>query len=133
MVGFHALAQAMVHGKPAFSALVEGVRFVIDAPTLAILLLLPFLGLGWAAGSMVRPAGLSAAGTVFGAGLLLFGFLFLSSQMDAVALMKDRKWTAASIAIGSLPLKALLVLGLCLILRWLGLRKVRAHNEKHEI
>ncbi len=125
-LGSDVVARTTVGGEGAWQAASQHMYYALIQPIGTAMLLAPFLLLGWMGASAARRKGFDAGLAVFLLGMLLLGFMYFSGYQDSQALMKERKWTAATLSVGLLPFKSILPLLVCLALRWFVVRKRNA-------
>src|SRR5262245_49648074 len=127
--GSDVVARTSVGGESIAEAVSRHLYYAATQPLGTAMLLAPFLLLGWMAASAATRQGFDAGLGVFLLGVLLLGFTYFSGYQDSQEFSKQRKWTAATLAIGFLPYKSIPLLLICLGFRWLLVRK-KAGAEK---
>ena len=116
-------------GRQDFTkAAAEHLYYAAVQPVGTLMLLAPFLLLGWIAASTVKAKDIESALGVFLIGVLWLGFMYFSGYQDSQLFIRERKWTAATLSIGLLPFKSIPVLIICLAFRWLVVR-LKPHAE----
>jgi len=106
-------------GTQFWSALSESGRRLVAEPIASAYLSSPFLVLAAICASLVKRGGLTRALILFVAGGFILVAFYFSAHQDVHRYMERRMWTAASLAVGLLPLNTVPVLLICLGLRWL--------------
>lgn len=109
-IGFEVLASVVLTTTPVPTAIRESVFYFIAEPVGSLLLSLPFFAIGLASVVLEKTVGSRQARAVFVCFMLALGALYLSGYWAAQEALLQHKWTAASLAVGSLPLKSLVVL-----------------------
>jgi hypothetical protein len=122
-LGSDVLARTSVGGDSLGKAVGEHAYYAAVQPIGTAMLLAPFLLLAWMSASLAKRKGFDRGLRVFLLGALLLGFMYFSGYQDSQSYMKQRMWTAATLAIGLLPFKSIPLLLICLAFRWFVARK----------
>ncbi len=128
-IGFETTARIAVRDQGLLQALTESGYYAAVQPIGTVLLLLPFLLLSWMTSSLAKRTDLTSGLVLLLSGLFLLCALYLPGQIDSQRYMEQRMWTAATLSVGLLPLKSILILVVCLITRWLIVRKRQAADR----
>ncbi len=122
------VARVVVGGQGVGDAASDQLHYFLVQARGTLFLASPFMALAWLSASLARRVGFVAGMRIFLFGTLLLGYLYVSAQFDSERYMARRGWTAASLAIGLLPVKSVPVLLLCALFAWLGVRKHRTNQ-----
>lgn len=122
-IGFSVVARKFVAQASISDALVETLHYTVVEPIGSLMLLAPFALLGWMAASLAKSRTLGAGLLLFSAGAAALGLVYFWGHVGAEQAMLNRKWTAASLAIGLLPFQSLPILFVILIVRLLARRR----------
>jgi hypothetical protein len=96
--------------------------FAIAQPISTLVLLVPFLLIGWMSASLVRRHGVDRALLMFVCGSLLLIFCYVDTYISSQQYLQHRAWTAGALSVGFLPLKAVPFILLSLVVRWVVTR-----------
>lgn len=88
----------------------ESLYYMGVQPVALILGVGPFIFLGWLSASVAAIRGILAAILIFGIGALLLGNMYFWGHIDSQSSMLLQHWTAATLSVGLLPFKSIVVL-----------------------
>jgi hypothetical protein len=119
---------ARIHtGGVSFAkASAEVISFAIAQPISALVLLVPFLLIGWMSASLVKRHGAGRALVMFVSGSFLLVLCYVDTYISSQQYLQHRAWTAAALSVGFLPFKAVPIILLCLVVRWVVTRSSHA-------
>ncbi|SRR6266511_672965 len=89
-----------------------------SVPAIAVLTFAPFLVVAWICASLARVSWSRALG-LFVACVAIFAAMYYSAHVRSEAYMSQGAWTAASLAVGLVPLQSWPVLLVALLARWI--------------
>ncbi|HEX7249092.1 MAG TPA: hypothetical protein VF262_01775 [Burkholderiales bacterium] len=110
-------------------AITHTLYYMAIQPFGTVLLLAPFLCLGWLSSSMAIARGFHAGLIEFAIGTAALGYMYAVGHLGSEASMLNHQWTAASLSVGLLPFESLIVLG-PLALVTFGLRRGRSEEAR---
>ena len=123
-LGFDALARIRISGEQLPHAIVEPAYYMAVQPIGTLFMFSPFLVLAWICASLAR-ASLRRGSWLLIAGFAVLAYMFYVGHINAQMALTQHKWTAAALSVGLIPFKSVLVLGVCLVLRFV----LVPHNE----
>ena len=109
-MGFDIYARTLVGGESLLSSVAEVIHDTASAPVGSSLLMAPFLFLAWISARLAKAGKLVAGIVLFATGIVILCYLYYSGHMDAQTSLLAKRWTAASLSIGFLPLKSAVLL-----------------------
>lgn len=118
-IGFEAFARTWVGRSTAWEAVLETLYYTATQPVGTLMLLAPFVTLGWLAGSLAKQRTVASGMGLFIGGAVVLCLIYFHGHLGAEQAMQQRKWTVAAIAVGLLPFKSIPVLTTTLVLRLL--------------
>ena len=122
--GFHILAKVQVANQAFDAALQDTVQGALENPIGILVSVAPYVAIALICASLARIDRNWAVGLLVSC-LFLFGVMYYSGHMQSQEYMLGRKWTAASLAVGLVPFKSLLIVIAAFVLRIiLGRRRV---------
>ncbi len=101
------IARAAFGGEPIFSAAWQHLYYAVTGPIGTMVLLLPFALLAWISGALANRNDFRHGLIMFGVGVALLAILYFVGYHDSAIAIAQRKWTAASLAVGLLPFESL--------------------------
>jgi hypothetical protein len=114
-VGFEIWAWTSLRGKSLSYALSNSAGY-LSVPAIAVFTYAPFLVVAWICASLARVSWSRALG-LFAVCIAIFAAMYYSAYMRSEAYMLQRAWTAASLAVGLIPLETWPVLLIALVAR----------------
>ncbi len=118
-VGFEVFARLWVGRNTALEAVNETLYYSATQPLGTVMLLTPFVLLGWMAGSLAAKRTLKSGMILFVAGAIVLGLMYLRGHLGAEQAMQNHKWTAAALSVGLLPFLSMPVLFVIFVIRLL--------------
>lgn len=122
-IGFEIFARLWVERNTTWEAVSETLYYSAIQPVGTVMLLAPFVLLGWMAGSLAWKQTFKGGTVLFVAGAVVLGLIYFGGHIGAEQAMQNRKWTAAALSIGLLPFQSIPVLFVILVIRLLMGRK----------
>ena len=116
--GFDILARIRIGGESLTQALSQTAHYSLVQPLGTLLTLAPFAAIAWISGSLANVSW-NRAFILMAVCFAVFALLYYGGHMDSQKLMQQRKWTAASLAVGLIPFKSLAVVVAALVVRLL--------------
>jgi len=120
-VGFEIWAWTSLRGKSLSYALSNSAGYM-SVPAVAVFTYAPFLVVAWICASLARVSWSRALG-LFAICIAIFAAMYYSAYMRSETYMLERAWTAASLAVGLIPLQTWPVLIIALVARLILGRK----------
>lgn len=124
-------AKSPVFGAQWWSALGEALLAAVKSPGATLILAAPFLLLALIAAFVARSGRIAASAAVFGGGIGALSWIYVVGYIDAQVALVERKWTASALALGSMPLKGLLLLAALYALYVILLHLTGAHRRNN--
>jgi heme/copper-type cytochrome/quinol oxidase subunit 3 len=112
--GSDLIARTSIAGQTLRQAFVEHVHWVVVQIVGTFLLLAPFVALGFLCAALEKDIRTRSVMAIFAAGALGLIFLYFDGYQAAEQFARQRMWTAATLSIGFLPFKSVVVLLLCI-------------------
>lgn len=127
-VGFEVYARLLVGRNGLSEALHETLYYSAIQPIGSMMLLAPFLFLGWMAASLAKKKTMKVGMLLFAVGVTILTVMYFKGHIGAQQAMLAHKWTAAALSVGLLPFQSIPVLFIMLVVYLLMARK-RNGNE----
>jgi hypothetical protein len=121
--GLDVLARVRVGEQSLSKALTDTSRYLFLQPLGLLLSFTPFAAVAWVCCSLAGISWSRAIG-LFAVCMAVFAYMYYVGHSDSQMYMQQRKWTAASLAVGLIPFKSIPI-----VLIALGLRFALARNR----
>jgi hypothetical protein len=108
--GWAVLARVAVAGESPLRALLDTIHMAMSQPLASLLLAMPFVAAEMIAVEIERVANRRTALVVFFASLVAIAAIYLAGYWAAQHAAARKDWAAASMALGLMPFKSLVVL-----------------------
>jgi hypothetical protein len=109
-LGFGVYAGVHVANQDIADSLRQTLYYGALQPLGTLLLIAPFLFLGWLGASVAHKRGVPIGIAMFAVGAVLLSYMYFTAHIDSRLSMLAHKWTAAALSTGLLPFQSLLVL-----------------------
>jgi hypothetical protein len=104
--GFDILARVRIGGQSPSEALSETAHYLLAQPLGTLFSFAPFAAVAWICSSLARMSRPRALG-LFAACMAVFAYMYYVGHSDSHEYMRQRMWTAASLAVGLIPFKSI--------------------------
>jgi hypothetical protein len=122
-IGFEIIARLWIGHSAAWEAVSETLYYAAIQPLGTVMLLAPFVLLGWMAGSLAKKQTMKRGNFLFVGGVVPLSLIYLRGHIGAEQAMQLHQWTAAAVSIGLIPFQSIPVLAVVLVTRLLLGRK----------
>jgi hypothetical protein len=122
-------AQIKVQNSSIYQSLSEKLYYSAIQPLGTVMMVAPFLFLGWISANIAQKYKLSIAILLFFMILAVLGYMHFSGHMAHEMYMIEKKWTASALSTGLLPFKSLFVLFVFFIITRIFMHKIVAKKD----
>ena|SRR5437660_10092724 len=120
--GFEIHARMRVGGDELAHAVSQTIHYLTVQPIGTLLMISPFLAVAWICASMAAVSWRGAV-VLMAVCIAIFAAMYYNGYVASETYMRQRKWTAATLAVGLIPFKSIPILAIALLIRFIWGRK----------
>ncbi len=121
---FDVTARIMIRTQPFTKALNESVYYLVTQPIGTLMLLVPFLIVGWVSAIASRDSKQWKGWSYFICGIGVLFYLYFNGQMNASCYIEQKQWTASALSVGLLPFYSIPALIIAFAISWMSIKVI---------
>jgi hypothetical protein len=129
-LGFGVYIEVKMRHLSIYKSLYDNLYHIATQPLGTIMMVAPFLFLGWISASLAQKYKLSAAILLFLATFAVLGYMYFSGHMAYEACLLEKKWTAVALSVGLLPFQSASLLFILFIIIQIFINKISAKERQ---
>ncbi len=121
---FDVVARMMVRAETFSNAINDSVYYSVTQPIGTIMLLFPFLFVGWISAVVSKDAQQWKGWCYFICGVGVLFYLYFAGQMNASYYIEQKQWTASALSVGLLPFYSIPALICAFSIGWISTKVI---------
>lgn len=120
IIVFDVVSRITIRAEAFSSALNNTIYYSVTQPIGTIMLLLPFLIVGWVSALASKDGKLWKGWNYFVCGVGVLFYLYFTGQMNASYYIEQKQWTASALSVGLLPFYSIPALIIAFFIGWIS-------------